>query len=117
MSWDVSLECSECHRPVELDEAHTEGGTYCVGGTTAADLNVTYNYSTHFREHLHPDGLAWLDGKPASETIDALAAAVEALGTVRDKDYWAPTPGNAGYALSILLRWARMSPEAVFVVH
>ena len=29
-------------------------------------------------------------------------------------DYWAPTPGNAGYALNILLDWARQYPEATF---
>ena len=31
-----------------------------------------------------------------------------------EKDYWAPTPGNAGYALKILLDWAIMNPDGVF---
>ncbi len=86
---------------------HSEGGTYVMGGTPEGALNITYNYSPHYYKHLNSEeGLRWLDGKTASETIPALTKAVGALGTNRDSDYWAATEGNAGYALSILLRWA-----------
>ena len=29
-------------------------------------------------------------------------------------DYWAATPGNAGKALNILLKWAKQFPDATF---
>ena len=55
-----------------------------------------------------------LDGKLASTVVEALEHAVRYLGTARSGDYWAATQGNAGYALSILLGWAKQHPEAIF---
>jgi len=43
-----------------------------------------------------------------------LQKAISLLGTERDPDYWKATEGNAGYALSILLGWARLHPTAKF---
>ena len=40
---------------------------------------------------------------------------VEKLGTLRDADYWRPTPGNAGDVLYVLLKWARHYPYAIFM--
>ncbi|KKK53646.1 hypothetical protein LCGC14_3092730, partial [marine sediment metagenome] len=57
-----------------------------------------------------------LDGKRASDVTTALEHAVRYLGTARSGDYWAATQGNAGYALNILLGWAKEYPEAVFKV-
>jgi hypothetical protein len=88
-----------------------EGGTYVLGGTTQAELNVTYNYAEHMWKHLGEGGLKALHGKKAQDTIETLSKAVEALGTDRDSDYWKSTPGNAGFALSILLSWAKLHPE------
>ena len=94
---------------------HSEGGTYVCGGTTEGHLNLTYNYSPHYYKHIDPEkGLRWLYGKRASETIERLESAIAALDTERADDYWAPTKGNAGYALSILLGWARLHPNAVW---
>ena len=116
MSWWVDLECPCCKRCVEVDRFE-EGGTRVMGGSYEASLNVTYNYSALFREHLDTgSSLRWLDGKKASETIERLAAAVEALGTEQDDNYWKATPGNAGHALNILLRWAKDNPDAVWAV-
>ena len=95
---------------------HAEGGTYALGGTHRAELNVTYNYSKWY-SRLGEEGLRWLDGKTARATIARLERAVETLGTQQDDDYWKATSGNAGYALSILLRWARQHPDGVWVVH
>ena len=107
MSWDISL-CDE-NGCVEV-ERFTEGGTYAIGGSTDADLNVTYNYGKHFdfRDELH--------GKKAADVIPLLEAKVAELGTERDRDYWNPTPGNVGYTLALLLRWAQQYPDAVFDV-
>ncbi len=97
---------------------HSEGGTYVVGGVAEASLNVTYNYSKHYYEHLNTDkGLRWLDGKTAKETIAALDHAVKELGTNHSSDYWESSAGNAGYGLNILLSWAKEHPDAKWEVH
>ena len=47
-------------------EAHSEGGTYVVGGTNSAELNITWNYGGFFRdavEGLKEPGLKGLDGQ------------------------------------------------------
>lgn len=108
MSWDVYLE--KDGKPVEVDR-HEEGGTYAVGGTTVAELNLTYNYSPNFHAAL---GFPFrmLDGTLAENTIPNLEAAVQKLGTERADDYWKATDGNAGFALNILLGWAKANPNA-----
>jgi hypothetical protein len=113
MSWWVYLE--ENGDPVAVAN-HSEGGTYAIGGIERAELNVTYNYGVCF--HLAGiDGFReTLDGQKAADVTPALQSAVEKLGTQQYKDYWAPTPGNAGHALNILLQWAEQYPDAVFKV-
>ena len=114
MSFDVSLEDD---KGVVTVGSHEEGGTYVQGGTSDAELNVTYNYSQHYCETLDTvDGLRWLNGKAAKDCIDRLGKAIHHLGTAPDPDYWKATPGNAGRALNILLLWAKQHPDAVFRV-
>ncbi len=124
MSYDVKLE-GEDGQPVKV-ERHSEGGTcavvsivngVAVPGTDSAELNVTWNYSWIYRDHFHPAGLSWIHGKKAKDVTEVLEKAVKELGTKRDEDYWAKTKGNAGYALSILLKWAKKYPEATFMVY
>ena len=116
MSWDIELVCPECGRPVIVDR-HAEGGTYAIGGIKEADLNITYNYSKHYYRCLNSEnGLRFLNGKQAKDTIKDLESAVKLLGTKNDSDYWEATAGNAGYALSILLKWAKQYPNAVWKV-
>ncbi len=96
-------------------EQFTDGGTYAVGGETVAELNVTYNYNSVYG--LLGFNLRELNGKTAAETESTLDMLVKKLGTANDsKDYWAPTPGNAGKALNRLLEWARQHPKAVWRV-
>lgn len=94
--------------------SHQEGGTYVVGGTNEARLNMTYNYFTHIEKELGEGGVKWLYGKQGRECIPHLEKAIKNLGTARNIDYWKPTAGNAGYALSILLVWAKEHPEGIF---
>ena len=108
MSYWIYLNCACCKRPMHV-ERHSEGGAYKVGGTSQAELNVTYNYSAHF-------DFKQLDGKTASDMVPIMEQAVRDLGTERSPDYWQPTPGNAGYAVSILLAWAKQNPAAYFEV-
>jgi hypothetical protein len=112
MSYDVHLESAGniCMVP-----SHNEGGTYVMGGTNLAMLNITHNYSEVYR--LFNFGITDLDGKKARDVEPLLQKLVTKLGVKKyGKDYWAPTPGNAGYALSILLQWAILYPEATFTV-
>lgn len=119
MSYWISLmdgaggEAVPCEVP-----SFAEGGTYAVGGTTEASLNVTYNYGECWRLVPGFEGFReQFDGKRAGETLDWLQAAVDVLGDRPYKpDYWAPTPGNAGHAAAILLGWARQYPDAVWRV-
>ena len=86
---------------------------YFAGGK----LNVTYNYGPLYHKALdREDGLDWLNGKVAEDVTPKLESAVLSLGQRRSENYWERTPGNAGYALSILLAWAREHPNGVFRV-
>lgn len=119
----VDQQCEAPCYPAVSVEIHQEGSTYAVGGTTAADISITYNYGKLFRDAFpdtepdKPNVLGrMLDGKRAGDVVETLTNAVEQLGTTRDRNYWLATPGNAGYALSVLLRWAKQHPDAVFNV-
>jgi len=114
MGYDVDL--VQDGQLVEV-ESFTDGGTYAIGGSTDASLNITYNYSPRYREVMDGQGLReFLHGKRAADVMPGLEMAVRALGTECSDDYWAPTPGNAGHALNVLLGWARQYPDAVFEV-
>jgi hypothetical protein len=115
MSYWVSLNDAEGRHCVV--DSHVEGGTHVLGGTTEADLNITYNYGAFFRTHLDKEnGLRALHGQKAGDWIEPLAVAVKALGTEAADIYWAATPGNAGRALSVLLKWAQQHPDATWEV-
>ena len=46
MSYDISLREPVSGEQVYFDEPHQmNGGTYALGGTTEAWLNITYNYA------------------------------------------------------------------------
>jgi len=104
------------------------GGSYALGGSTDASLNVTYNYSamTYALRIPNPNitddnGCEWwsfwsLNGMSAADTIATLEQIVEWCGVKQWNDYWAPTPGNVGYAASILLAWAKQYPDYVWDV-
>lgn len=114
MSWWVSLE--ENDKSVKVGH-FTAGGTHPIGGTDEAELNITYNYSEFYYAYLDKKlGLEWLHQKQTKDCIERLEKTVKELGTKQNEDYWNPTKGNAGYALSILLKWARKHPEAKFEV-
>lgn len=115
-------------------ESHQEGGVVQVGGSSEASLNVTYNYAWFYFHFLDQEnGIRALNGQRAGDWIERLEKAVEVLGDKQYVEYpdgfmlggknpkgvvnyWAPTPGNAGHALSILLTWAKQHPDAHFEV-
>lgn len=103
MSWWVHLS-GEDGGILESRTVRSDGATIALGGEASCQLNVTYNYARPFAAVRF--SLRGLEGRTIEETRDVLARAVERLGTQRTADYWDATPGNAGHALSILLRWA-----------
>lgn len=113
MSYDVDL-VDETGKIVEV-KSHTEGGTYALGGSPDASLNITYNYAQVYG--LFDFSIRNLNGIKAKDWIEKLEWLVEKLGIRQyEPDYWAPTPGNAGHALNILLGWAKLHPQATFEV-
>jgi len=113
MGWGIQLQDKK-GKVLQLKEKQTEGSNVCIGGTTDAKCSITFNYSWFFTHYLHPDGLKWLNDKKAKDCVDRLEKAIKTLGTNQYKDYWADTPGNSGYMLSVLLSWARELPEGIF---
>lgn len=107
---------SPCYPAVRVRE-HEEGGTYVLGGSAVAELNITYNYSSLYYETLDKEnGLRALHNQSGADWIERLEAAVKTLGTERDNDYWKATAGNAGAALARLLAWTKAHPEGIWRV-
>jgi len=111
MSYDVSL-----HNPdgsmVQLDHRHQlRGGTYAVGGTTDATLNVTYNYSPILWQVWPKQGLEALEGLTALESIPVLTKGMLSIPwQPPDEDYWKSTNGNVRAMLGDLLVLACQAP-------
>jgi hypothetical protein len=115
LSYDIYLKDPTTGETIELDEPHQlRGGTYCVGGTTEATLNVTYNYAKHYYRVMGEKGIRGIYGLTGEQSIPVLATAVAQLGGDRSGDYWAPTEGNAREALMDLLALAQMAPHGIW---
>lgn len=115
MSYDIELVDPVTKKVLELDSPHfMRGGTYAVGGTTEASLNVTYNYSKHFTRVLGAGGIRSLYGKSAVDSIPMLEKAIAQLGDDVSEDYWEPTEGNAKRSLLQLYTLAKMRPDGIW---
>ena len=130
MSYDIYLNDPVTGEPLEFaDTMDLRGGTFALGGTTEAWLNITYNYSSHFRRVFGDEnislndweklfgsdtGIRRLYGMSAKESIPILEKAIDMLSTDEDSDYWKPTEGNARKALSNLLIMAKALPHGVW---
>ncbi len=116
MSYDIELRHPVTGDTLRLDEPHhMRGGTYQVGGTNKARLNITYNYSRHFVAAFEDEsGVRCIYGMTGADSIPVLKAAARKLGSDVDEDYWQPTEGNAKAAIMQLLALARMRPDGVW---
>ena len=133
MSYDISLTDPVTGETLELDAPHhMRGGTYEVGGTTDAHLNITYNYGRHYYRVFNPaplrpgvdphnandggtvGGIRSIYGLTGAESIPVLQNAIDQLGDDIHHDYWEPTEGNAKRALAQLLALAKMRPDGVW---
>ena len=114
MSYDIRLSDPVTGEALSIDAPHhMRGGTYCVGGTDRAELNITYNYGPILHRVL-PDGIRGLYGRSGAESIPLLKSAIADLGNDTDPDYWAPTEGNVKQALNHVLALAHMRPDGVW---
>ena len=105
MSYDLVFDCGP------LDKKHDiGGGTYAFDGTSEPWMNITYNYSPHFRNFLGVEGLRSLYGLTADQVADRLERVIDEMGGEPSGDYWEPTEGNARKALQDLFQLARLCP-------
>lgn len=120
MSYDIALTCPVTGEILELDEPHQmKGGTYAIGGTRDAALNITYNYAEHFYRvflevQYSKKGIRSIYGLTGAESIPVLQACITRLKDDVDPDYWKPTEGNAKKALTQFLALAKMRPDGVW---
>lgn len=111
MSYDIYLKDKKTNETVLLDRVHDiTGGTYALGGTNEAWLNITYNYAKFFGG-LGDKGVRTLYGMTAKDSIPLLKKVINDLGDDVSKDYWEATEGNAKKALEGLLYFAEHAPE------
>ena len=117
MSYDIELKDPVTRKTIELEMPHQiRGGTYAVGGTTEAWLNITYNYAPIFyrEDVLGEKGIRGIYGMTGAESIPVLQKAIAALSDDVNPDYWEPTEGNAKRALCGLLAFAQQRPDGVW---
>ena len=100
MSYDIVIK-TKTGETLQLPTKHgLAGGTYAIGGTDKARLNVTYNYTRIFIRVLGKNGIRSLYGLTPKESIPVLEAAIAKLGDAKpNPDYWKSCPGNAKKAL------------------
>lgn len=115
MSYDINL-VDENGKAIQLkDKHHITGGTYAVGGTREAWLNVTYNYMRHFNRVFEGNkGIRTIYGMKAKDSIPILQKAANQLKGNTDPDYWKSTEGNAKIALLDLIELAKLCPEGAW---
>lgn len=115
MSYDIELVDPVTKATLQLDNPHDmRGGTYAVGGTVDAHLNVTYNYAPIFHSVID-GGIRGIYGKTGAESIPILKSAIGKLANDVDADYWKATEGNAKRALSQLFAFASLRPDGVWI--
>jgi len=136
LSYDISLCDPVTKETLELDAPHQiKGGTYAMGGTTEAWLNITWNNSRWYRmDSVFPkrndqSGIRSIYGMTGAESIPVLKSAIAALENSDQElseeeqaeykrqgttGYWIPTKANAIKPLYGLLAFAQMRPDGVW---
>ena len=115
MSYDIKMTDPQTHKTIELPSRHQfVGGTYEVGGTRRAWLNVTYNYSEHYYRVFGEDGIRTIYGMSGEESIPVIEAGSARLGDDVTPNYWDGTEGNAKAALRHLVELAKLCPHGIW---
>lgn len=137
MSYDITLNEPVTKETIKFEYKHLiTGGTYAVGGTSEAWLNVTYNYAYwYYKDGVFPEiegknrGIRTIYGMNGAESIPVLKNAIKAMESRTDDiseeerkeyeekgatDYWMPTRENAIKPLYQLLAFAQLRPDGVW---
>lgn len=115
MSYDIYLVDPVTESVLQLDSAHhMRGGTYAIGGTTDAELNITWNYAKFYYKAFGEKGIRTIYGMSGAASIPLIVKAAASLGDDVHDDYWEPTEGNAKRALLQLKALAEMRPDGVW---
>ena len=115
MSYDIYLNEPSTKTSIRFGEPHhLKGGTFVMGGTTEAWLNVTYNYGDHFRRTLGEKGVRTIYGMTGADSLPLLRQAAWQLKDDVSSDYWAATEGNAKQALLSLIAMAERRPDGIW---
>lgn len=116
MSYDIDLLDPVTKEVIKLDFPHQmRGGTYAMGGTLNASLNITYNYASHYCLWIDKDkGIRHIYGMTGAESIPVLQKAIDKLADDVSDDYWEATEGNAKQALKQLVALAQLRPDGIW---
>lgn len=115
MSYDINLCYPGTTEVIQLSEKHQLlGGTYQLGGSWNASLNITYNYSPIFYRILGEKGIRVIYGLTGEESMPILKKAIAELSGDTDVNYWKPTEGNAKAALKNLVSLAIIHPKGIW---
>lgn len=132
MSYDIYLTDPVTNDIIILDHPHQmNGGTYALGGTQEAWLNVTWNYGDWYRKDyaFGEEGIRAIYGLSGVQSIPVLEQAIKGLEDSPDElpehaikgyesqgvtGYWIPTKANAIKPLYQLLAFARMRPDGIW---
>lgn len=133
MSYDITLCDPVTHDILVFDYLHQmHGVTYVMDGTSAAWLNIKYNYSWWYdrpgvftESNKNKKGIYSIDGISGAESIPILKKAIAFLGTWTEEfvdeehgifGYCIPTRENAIGPLEQLLVMARLRPDGIWKV-
>lgn len=117
MSYDLRLKDPQTGDTIHLSRPHgIAGGTYALGGTTEAWINITYNYGAFFRQVFGENGISVLHGLTGADSLPVLEKAIGQLHGGRDLDYWKATEGNAKSALLNMALLAGLAPHGIWDV-
>lgn len=137
MSYDITLNDPVTKETIQFDTPHQmTGGTFCIGGSSEAWLNITYNYSRwYYKDGVFPvkseekEGIRTIYGMSGAESIPVLENAIKTLENMTEDlteeeikeyadggvgGYWTPTRENAIKPLYQLLAMAKMRPGGVW---
>lgn len=115
MSYDIELKEPVSGETIIFDNLHDiKGGTYQLGGSSEAWLNITYNYGKHYYRLFGEKGIRTIYGMTGAESIPILKDVISKLGDDVHPDYWKPTEGNAKRALYGLLAFAQLRPDGIW---
>lgn len=113
MSYSVSLTVDG----EEVDVPHfMEGPILPIGGTSKADMSITYNYAEVYA--IFEFSIWDLNGRVAKDMVQKMKDIIARIppGARKFTDYWAPTPGNAVVPLKLMVEWSELYPDAIWHV-